>query len=98
MGFVKNLLPLALFTGLTASNSSVCQQLQMEARSVAVGWARLAGGGHAWGAVCRQPAATCPLVPEDSLHDAIVVVSLCVQNTLLCIILGVLQPIFIGVP
>lgn len=34
---VKNLLPLALLTGLTASNSFVCQQLQMEARSVAVG-------------------------------------------------------------
>lgn len=38
-GFVKNLLSLALFTGLTAGSSSVCQQLQMEAGSVAVGWA-----------------------------------------------------------
>lgn len=90
---VKNWLPLPLFTGLTASNSSVCLQLPMESPSVAVGWAGLACGGHTRGPECRQAAATCPLVADDSLQHAEVVVSLCVQNTFLCVILGILQPI-----
>lgn len=65
----------------------------MESPSVAVGWAELACGGHTRGPECGQAAATCPLVAHGSLQHAEVVVSLCVQNTFLCVILGILQPI-----
>lgn len=41
VGSVKNCLPLILFPGLAASNSSVCPQLPMESPSVAAGWAEL---------------------------------------------------------
>lgn len=89
---VKNSLPLALFTVLRAGSSVVCQQLQMEPCSAAVGWLGTAGSRRPCTASSVQVGgAACPLVAEDSLHDARVVVSLRVQNMFLCIILGILQ-------